>query len=524
MVEQMVVDKSIVEPRAADTASSPSKQMPSLGKVLVDMTDIVKTFPGVKALTNVHLTLHAGEVLGLLGENGAGKSTLMNVLGGVFKPDSGSIRIDGEEVQLGGVLDAQARGIAFVHQELALEPFLTVAENVFIGRELKNAAGLVSQREMVAQSKQYLSMVGLDVNPNQLVNNLSMGQQQMIEIAKALSLNAKVIVLDEPTSSLSEKEVEDLFRVVRKLKAQGMGIIYISHKMSEIFDLTDQVMIMRDGTYIDTVVTADTDEDQLVRMMVGRDVENYYYRTYNDPGETALSVRDYACEPWRKPVSFEVHGGEVLGFYGLIGSGRSELFESIMGFRAGGSGEVSVFGHKLSGRADPIAMHAQGMALVPEDRKTEGLFLFNDIRFNSSIASLPEFISRFRVNSRKENAIAEHAVDSLNIKVPSLDSKVGNLSGGNQQKVVLGKWLATSPRILILDEPTRGIDVGAKAEIYKIVNSLAADGVAVIMISSELNEVMNMSDRMAVMRSGEISAVLDREEFDQDTILKYALG
>ncbi|QOL35325.1 sugar ABC transporter ATP-binding protein [Bifidobacterium lemurum] len=493
-------------------------------RVIVEMRDIVKTFPGVKALTNVHLTLHSGEVLGLLGENGAGKSTLMNVLGGVFKPDSGTIRIDGEEVQFNGVLDSQSKGIAFVHQELALEPFLTVAENVFIGRELKNGVGFVSQREMVAQSKQYLDMVGLEVSPNQLVNSLSMGQQQMIEIAKALSLNAKVIVLDEPTSSLSEKEVEDLFRVVRKLKAQGMGIIYISHKMSEIFDLTDNVMIMRDGTYINTVVTSATDEDELVRMMVGRDVENYYCRVFNTPGETALSVKNYVCNPWRKPVDFEVRRGEVLGFYGLIGSGRSELLESIMGFRDGGSGEVYVFGEQVSDKTDPIRMHGLGLALVPEDRKTEGLFLFNDIRFNSSIASLHEFISKLRVNNHKETQIAQHAVDSLNIKVPSLESKVGNLSGGNQQKVVLGKWLATNPKILILDEPTRGIDVGAKAEIYRIINSLASDGVAVIMISSELNEVMNMSDRMAVMRGGEISAVLERDEFNQDKILKYALG
>lgn len=523
MVQQMVADAPGAETVTLANPARAGAGAPQ-GRVLVEMRNIVKTFPGVKALTDVHLTLHAGQVLGLLGENGAGKSTLMNVLGGVFKPDSGSVRIDGEDVQLGGVLDAQAKGIAFVHQELALEPFLTVAENVFIGRELKNGVGFVSQREMVAQSQQYLEMVGLHVNPNELVNNLGMGQQQMIEIAKALSLNAKVIVLDEPTSSLSEKEVHDLFRVVRKLKAQGIGIIYISHKMSEIFDLTDQVMIMRDGTYIDTVDTAETDEDQLVRMMVGRGVENYYYRTYNDSGQAALGVRNYSCAPWRKPVSFEAHCGEVLGFYGLIGSGRSELFESIMGLRAGGHGDIEVFGKTLNGKADPAIMHDQGLALVPEDRKTEGLFLYNNIRFNASIASLPEFISKLHVDTRKENEIAEHAVETLNIKVPSLESKVSNLSGGNQQKVVLGKWLATNPKVLILDEPTRGIDVGAKAEIYKIINALAADGVAVIMISSELNEVMNMSDRMAVMRGGEISAVLEREEFNQDKILKYALG
>ena len=518
MVEQVVVDTRVTE------TVVPTAPLGKSGEVLIEMTNIVKTFPGVKALTNVNLTLQEGEVLGLLGENGAGKSTLMNVLGGVLKPDSGTIKIAGEEVQIDGVLDAQSKGIAFVHQELALEPFLTVAENVFIGRELKNQTGLVSQREMVEQSRRYLEMVGLTVSPNATVNDLSMGQQQMIELAKALSLQSKVIVLDEPTSSLSEKEVSDLFRVVRRLKTQGMGIIYISHKMSEIFELTDNVMIMRDGTYIGTMPTKDTDEDSLVHMMVGRDIENYYYRTYNTPGRVALRVDEYVCEPWKRSVSIEIRCGEILGLYGLIGSGRSELFESIMGFRRGGHGRISVFDKALNETSDPLVMNDLGVALVPEDRKTQGLFLFNDITFNSSIASLSEFITNLRVNRRKETELTEHAIKTLNIKVPSLQSKVGNLSGGNQQKVVLGKWLVTNPKVLILDEPTRGIDVGAKAEIYKIINGLASQGVAIVMISSELNEVMNMSDRLAVMRSGEITTILQREEYSQDGILRNALG
>jgi ribose transport system ATP-binding protein/inositol transport system ATP-binding protein len=490
---------------------------------LVEMTGIVKTFPGVKALTEARLTLRHGQVLGLLGENGAGKSTLMNVLGGIYQPDEGKIFIDGEEVSLHSVLDAQSAGIAFVHQELALEPFLTVAENIFIGRELKNAAGLVSQTEMSRQAKKYLAMVGLDVSPDALVNSLTMGRQQMVEIAKALSLNSKVIVLDEPTSSLSENEVEALFGIVRKLKKQGLGIVYISHKMSEIFDLTDAVTVMRDGNFIGTVETSQSNEDELVRMMVGRDVGNYYYRTYNEPGEVALALEDYRCEPWNKTVSLEVHAGEILGLYGLIGAGRSELFESIMGFKEGGKGKLSVLGKTVTDN-NPVKLREAGLALVPEDRKTQGLFLFNDVEFNTSIASLEAFMNKLRVNSSREREIADEAVSILNIKVPSIDQQVGNLSGGNQQKVVLGRWLATHPKVLILDEPTRGIDVGAKSEIYKIINDLAANGVAIVMISSELNEVMNMSDRLLVMREGEITKVLERNDFSQDEVLKYALG
>ncbi|KFJ05514.1 sugar ABC transporter ATP-binding protein [Bifidobacterium tsurumiense] len=490
---------------------------------LVEMKGVVKTFPGVKALTDIHLTLHQGEVLGLLGENGAGKSTLMNVLGGIYKPDSGSVYINGEEVHFDGVLAAQEAGIAFVHQELALEPFLTVAENIFIGREVKNKAGLVSQREMETQARPFLRMVGLDVDPQMMVNSLSMGQQQMVEIAKALSLNSRVIVLDEPTSSLSENEVENLFQIVRKLKTQGMGIIYISHKMSEIFDLTDNVMVMRDGCYVDTVPTSNTTEDELVHLMVGRDVENYYYRTYNEPGDAALELRDFACGPWEKPVNLTVRQREIVGVYGLIGAGRSELFETVMGLRNGGSGTVLVHGNEIGAR-DPVRMQQHGLAYVPEDRKTQGLFLFGDVMFNTSIASLGDFISWLRVNERKEKEIVVNAIETLNIKVSSPQTRVGTLSGGNQQKVVLGKWLATKPEILILDEPTRGVDVGAKAEIYKIINELAAQGVAVVFISSELNEVMNMSDRLAVMREGEIAAVLSRDEFNQDVILKHALG
>lgn len=490
---------------------------------LLRMETVTKEFPGVKALDSVSLDLEAGEVLGLLGENGAGKSTLMNVLGGIYKPDSGQIYIDGEPVTINGVLDSQAHGIAFIHQELALEPFLSVSENIFLGREMKNRFGLVSKPKMNEAARKYLDIVGLDVEPSSSVSRLSTGQQQMVEIAKAFSLNARIIVMDEPTSSLSEREVEVLFKTVRELKKLSIGIVYISHKMSEIFDLTDRITVMRDGAYIDTKITTETDADELIRLMVGRDLGNYYVRTFNERGDTALEVRDINAGKRVRDCSFDLRKGEILGFYGLIGAGRSELMQAIMGLDPKDSGEIFIFGQPFS-KLTSLQSQKHGLALVPENRKTQGLVLENTVAFNATLTVLDRFIGKLRVNKKLEREIVENGIKSMNIKTPSINQRVCNLSGGNQQKVVLAKWLATDPKILILDEPTRGIDVGAKAEIYKIINELAANGIAIIMISSELNEVINMCDRIAVMREGEISGVLNRQEFTQDLILKYAIG
>jgi ribose transport system ATP-binding protein len=494
-----------------------------MAETLLSMVDIDKRFPGVQALNKARLDLEAGEVLGLMGENGAGKSTLMNVLGGIYKPDGGRILIDGVEVSITNVQDAQAHGIAFIHQELALEQHMTVAENIFLGREKKNRLHLVSQTHMNKEARKYLDIVGLAIRPQEKVLRLSTGQQQMLEIAKAFSLNARILVMDEPTSSLSEKEVRILFETIGALKKRGIGIIYISHKMQEIFELTDRVTVMRDGRYIGTVMTRETSSDQLVRMMVGRELDHYYVRTFNPPGPVMLEARNITSGTRVRDCSFKVHSGEILGFYGLVGAGRSELMQTIMGLDPIESGEVIIDGVHFT-KPEPIRIQMKKLAMVPESRKTQGLILGNTIQFNVTLAVLPRFIRRLRVDRRKEARLAKQAVRDFSIKASSIKQRVINLSGGNQQKVVLAKWLLTEPRILIMDEPTRGIDVGAKAEIYSIMNDLVAKGMAIIMVSSELNEIINMCDRLMIMNEGKIVAELDRKEFEQDTILHYALG
>lgn len=491
-------------------------------KTLVQMTDIVKTFPGVKALDHAQLTLYSGEVLGLLGENGAGKSTLMNVLGGVYKPDSGKIVIDGKEVTIDTVVDAQNLGVAFIHQEIALVPYLSVAENIFLGRE-RMSAGMVDKKKMYKEAKQWLEMVGLDVNPATMLCKLSIGKQQMVEIAKACSLNMKLLIMDEPTSSLSESEVKSLFEMIEKLKNQGIGVVYISHKLDEIFTITDRVCVMRDGGYVGTIITKESDREELVSMMVGRALDNYYTRTFNTPGEVMMEVKNINSGIRVKDCSFKVRKGEILGFYGLVGAGRSELVKAAMGLYPKDSGTVYVKGQDVT-KLPTMKIQEHGVALVPENRKLEGLILKNTISFNMGISVLGKFMNHCTVNRRKEREIVDNGIESLAVKTPSRDQRVGNLSGGNQQKVVLAKWLASDPEILILDEPTRGVDVGAKAEIYKIMNDLAAKGMAIIMISSEMPEIVNMCDRIIVMNDGKITGELDRSEFDQEKILHYVFA
>lgn len=491
-------------------------------ELVLEMREIDKIFPGVHALKKVNFELRKGEVHALLGENGAGKSTLINVLGGVYPIDGGQILIDGQPVVIRQIKDAQQLGIAIIHQELVLVPHMTVAENIFMGREPRTKLGTVDKKKMFRDAQEAIDAVGLCCSATDLVCKLSVAQQQLVEIAKALSYNAKIVVTDEPTSSLMTREVDILFDTIRKLRAKGVSIIYISHRMSEFFEIADRITVMRDGEYVTTRDVEQTNTDELVFLMVGRKLENYYTRTYNKPGETVLEVSGLSQKSTGlEDINFSLRKGEILGFSGLVGAGRSELMRCIVGIEKYDSGEIRLFGEP-AGPMDTAQAQKKGLVMVPEDRKQQGLILLNSVGFNLTINVLESFIGLGVVNKCAENEIIERHIRALNIKTPSARQKVGNLSGGNQQKVLMGKWLATNPKILILDEPTRGVDVGAKAEIYMIIDRLAKEGISVIMVSSELNEIINMCDRVLVMSDGRITGELDRSEFTQELIMSFA--
>lgn len=491
-------------------------------ELVLEMREIDKIFPGVHALKKVNFELRKGEVHALLGENGAGKSTLINVLGGVYPIDGGQILIDGQPVVIRQIKDAQQLGIAIIHQELVLVPHMTVAENIFMGREPRTKLGTVDKKKMFRDAQEAIDAVGLCCSATDLVCKLSVAQQQLVEIAKALSYNAKIVVMDEPTSSLMTREVDILFDTIRKLRAKGVSIIYISHRMSEFFEIADRITVMRDGEYVTTRDVEQTNTDELVFLMVGRKLENYYTRTYNKPGETVLEVSGLSQKSTGlEDINFSLRKGEILGFSGLVGAGRSELMRCIVGIEKYDSGEIRLFGEP-AGPMNTAQAQKKGLVMVPEDRKQQGLILLNSVGFNLTINVLESFIGLGVVNKCAENEIIERHIRALNIKTPSARQKVGNLSGGNQQKVLMGKWLATNPQILILDEPTRGVDVGAKAEIYMIIDRLAKEGISVIMVSSELNEIINMCDRVLVMSDGRITGELDRSEFTQELIMSFA--
>ena len=488
------------------------------------MKNICKSFPGVKALQDMNFQLMAGEVHALLGENGAGKSTLIKVLGGIYHAEQGEIIIDGQPVTIRNVSDARAHGISIIHQELVLVPHMTVAENIYLGREIMGAFG-INGTEMRREAQKMLDHFDLGIDAGELVGNLSIAQQQMVEIVKAISFNCKILVMDEPTSSISDREVRALFDIMRSLTAQGVGIIYISHKMSELNEVCDRVTVMRDGMYVGTRVVSETPRDELIHMMVGRELSSYYVRDHVEGTEIIFQCNH--IDDGRKTkkrvndVSFEVRQGEIVGFAGLVGAGRSETMQCIFGLTPGASGEIVLDGKKLTVK-DPVDAMNAGIAMVPENRKLEGLYLVQSVSFNSTIEVLQEFIKNLRVNHEREKEITQEFIDRMRTKTPSHEQAVGNLSGGNQQKVMIGRWLATKPHILILDEPTRGVDVGAKVEIYEIMNELTKHGVSIIMISSELPEIINMSDRVYVMYDGRITGCIDWHNLSQEAIMQLA--
>jgi ABC-type sugar transport system ATPase subunit len=508
-----------------------------MSEVVLKMEHIVKEFPGVRALDNVNFEARAGEVLALVGENGAGKSTLMKVLGGVwpYPGYQGDIFIKGENRRFYTPREAEESGVAIIYQELNLIPELSVAENIFLDRQPTNRLGAIDWRQLNADTQTLLDELGIrDFEPADQVRHLSVGKQQMVEIAKALSKRARILVLDEPTSALTDREVAELFRILRKLKQDGVCMCYISHKMEEIKEIADRVVVLRDGQTIgDVTAITDITLDQIIARMVGRDIKDMFPAPARRRGEKILEVRnldvdhpDLAGEKRVRKVSFSAYRGEILGIAGLMGAGRTELVSAIFGACPDAThGDVLVAGNRIEIRSPADAID-HGIALLTEDRKAFGLFLGQSIAFNTTIASLPTISSRSIgvIDAARERALVEKYVVQLGVKTHDIDSIVGTLSGGNQQKVILGRWLNASPKIFILDEPTRGIDIGAKVEIYKLLDRLAGEGVAIIMISSELPEVIGMSDRILVMREGAIVAEFTREQATKEAIMEYATG
>ena len=508
-----------------------------MSAVVLKMEHIVKEFPGVRALDNVNFEARSGELLALVGENGAGKSTLMKVLGGVwpYPTYQGDIFIRGEKKRFHNTREAEESGIAIIYQELNLIPELTVAENIFLDRQPTSRFGAIDWRKLNSDTQILLDELGIrDFKPTDQVKSITVGKQQMVEIAKALSKRASILVLDEPTSALTDREVADLFRIIRKLKQDGVCMCYISHKMEEIKEIADRVVVLRDGQTIgDVTPVADITLDQIIARMVGRDIKEMFPRSARKRGEKILEVRnlevdhpDLPSEKRVKKTSFSAYRSEILGISGLMGAGRTELVSAIFGAFPGAThGDVLIKGKRVEIRSPTDAIE-HGIALLTEDRKALGLFLDQSIAFNTTIASLQTISSRLIgvIDAGRECALVEKYVAQLGVKAPGIDTIVGTLSGGNQQKVILGRWLNANPKIFILDEPTRGIDIGAKVEIYKLLDRLAEEGVAIVIISSELSEVLGMSDRILVMSGGAIVSEFTRDTATKEAIMEFATG
>jgi ribose transport system ATP-binding protein len=497
---------------------------------VLEAESISKAFGGIKALDAVSLKIHAGRVNAIVGENGAGKSTLMKILSGVHTDYEGRICLSGEPVAFTGPRQAQDSGIAVIHQELNLIPHLSVAENVFLGREFTGRTGLIDYKAMHNETTEILKRLDLDIDPRTAVSGLRVGQQQIVEIAHALSLNARIVIMDEPTSAISEHEIEVLFDLIRSLKAQGVAIVYITHKLNELFQIADTVTVLRDGRLVGSGAVEDLTHDDIVRMMVGRDMQDFFVKADVAKPQEVLGVRDIClAHPERRAdyvvdhVSFDVKAGEVLGLFGLMGAGRTELLETIFGIHPKrSSGNILLNGREIEIKSPSDAIDF-GIGFVTEDRKLEGLILEMSVAASISLASL-EQTERFGfLSGALENRLAQEYVERLRIKTPSIRQTVENLSGGNQQKVVIAKWLATNPRVLLLDEPTRGIDVNAKNEIYRLISELAEAGLAIVMVSSELPEIMAISDRIIVLAEGRQTAEFESSEATEELIMKAAI-
>lgn len=489
---------------------------------VLEMTNIKKSFSGNVVLQNVNLSIRPGEVHALLGENGAGKSTLMKILMGIYHKDEGEIRLFGEPVSINSPRQALEHGIAMIHQELNPVLDMTLAENVFLGKESKKL-GVLDFKSMQKKTDEYLQRVGLDMPSSRKMRGLNVAQMQMVEIAKAISWDAKLFIMDEPTASLTEREVEVLFGIIRQLIAEGCSIIYISHKMDEIFRICDRVTVLRNGEVIGTEEIATTNQDKLISMMVGREVGEIYPKVPAEIGETVFEVQGLTVPGWVEDVSFNLRRGEILGIAGLVGAGRSEMMEALFGLRHKTEGKTLVNGTEVKIHS-PSAAIKHKIAFVTEDRKVTGLNLIGSVRENMTVVCIQSLLKFGMLNRNNESAATDTYIDRLKVKTASRETKVGSLSGGNQQKVAIAKWLLNEPDIIIMDEPTRGIDVGAKRDIYVLMGELVQAGKAVLMISSEMPEVIGMSDRIMVLADGKVMGIVDRENFDQDTLMQMQFG
>lgn len=489
---------------------------------MLEVTGLTKSFPGVLALDNVSLNVHGGEVLALLGENGAGKSTLIKMLAGVYLPDSGTIKIDSELRNFGSPADALAAGVKVVFQEIALIREFTVAENIFLEDHMRSGPGIVNWKNIRQRASELFERAGFALDPDKKIKDLSVSEQQLVEISRALANDAKLVIMDEPTSSLTTAEIKHLFEVIERLKNMGIAIIYVSHKLEEIFEISDRCVVLRDGKFVSSKPTADHTHDSLVKDMVGREITDLFPRSKREMGPPVVTIKNLHTKAHLKDISFDVKAGEVLGFFGLMGAGRTELAKAIVGYDPISSGEIQIDGEPLTPH-NTVRSKDLGIGLLSEDRKEEGLMLDENVTRNMTLATLDKFTKAAFVDSDAERETAQKYVDRFRIKLANLAQPIRTLSGGNQQKVLLSRWLMHGLKAIVLDEPTRGIDVGAKAEIFSLIDELASEGLAVILMTSEMPELLGLSDRILVLSEGKLTGEFDRSTATQENVLDAAI-